>query len=104
MEKPYDKDVLFLKNRNHDNRQNRCIFPNYRWCGPSCSGPGRPINDVDACCRRHDLCYDQRKSSCRCDSEFLDCLRPKVNVQTKKGREAALMYHAIKLKSWFMCN
>ncbi|MGG1291742.1 hypothetical protein ABE218_10345 [Bacillus smithii] len=26
-----------------------CIFLGYRWCGPRCSGPGAPINDVDAC-------------------------------------------------------
>lgn len=27
-----------------------CVFSGYRWCGPGCSGPGQPINDVDSCC------------------------------------------------------
>jgi hypothetical protein len=92
---------MYKKQRKH---QPRCIFPNYRWCGPGCSGTGEPINDVDACCRRHDRCLLQGISSCRCDSEFMNCLRPKINHQTEKGRTASLMYHAMKLKSFFTCN
>ena len=26
-----------------NNRSPFCIFPNYRYCGPGCSGPGNPI-------------------------------------------------------------
>lgn len=85
-------------------RQSRCIFPNYRWCGPGCSGPGEPINDVDACCRRHDRCLRQGVPACRCDSEFMKCLHPKINHHTEKGRTASLMYHAMKLKTFFTCN
>ena len=35
-----------------ENKRNRllgfCIFPGYNWCGPGCSGPDDPANDVDA--------------------------------------------------------
>lgn len=30
------------------------------WCGSGYSGPGTPIDDVDACCKSHDQCYDQK--------------------------------------------
>lgn len=80
-----------------------CIFPGYRWCGPGCSGPGAPINDVDSCCYRHDRCLDRGISPCRCDIEFIHCLRSKKNGETLKGRQAALMYHVMKLKASFFC-
>jgi hypothetical protein len=78
-----------------------CIFPGYRWCGPGCSGPGAPINDVDACCMRHDRCLDRGISPRRCDEEFIDCLKFKRNRHTQKGRNAALMYNFMKVKSAF---
>jgi hypothetical protein len=80
-----------------------CVFPGYRWCGPGCSGPGAPINDVDACCWKHDQCLKRGISPCQCDKEFIDCLRPKRNAQTEKGKKAALMYNAMKLKNSFFC-
>ncbi|WP_174616227.1 phospholipase [Virgibacillus ihumii] len=79
------------------------IFPGYRWCGPGCSGPGAPINDVDACCKAHDKCYRSSRSKCRCDRAFLDCLQPKVNGNTRKGRQAAAMYNYMKLQQLFTC-
>ncbi|UQD52194.1 phospholipase [Bacillus methanolicus] len=81
-----------------------CIFPGYKWCGPGCSGPGAPINDVDACCKEHDYCYRKYGSSCRCDRSFLDCLRPKVNSYSQKGRQAVVMYNYMKLKYRFTCT
>lgn len=81
-----------------------CIFPKYRWCGPGCSGPGEPINDVDACCMRHDQCLSRGISSCQCDMEFIKCLCPKINYQSEKGRIAAIMYYAMKFKTFFTCN
>ena len=48
-------------------------FPVYgNWCGPNSPGPGRnpaPIDDVDAACMRHDICYANKGYlSCGCDS------------------------------------
>lgn len=28
-----------------------------RYCGPGCSGPGEPVDCIDAACRRHDAAY-----------------------------------------------
>ena len=50
------------------------IFPGYKWCGPGCSGPRAPINDVDACCQRHDRCLSKGISPCQCD-QALEMLR-----------------------------
>lgn len=80
-----------------------CVFPGYRWCGPGCSGPGKPINDVDACCYYHDRCLKKGHPICYCDRQFLKCLRPKINRHTSKGRKAKLMYQLIKLKDTFTC-
>jgi hypothetical protein len=80
-----------------------CIFPRYKWCGPNCSGPGAPINDVDACCKAHDECL-KFDSHCKCDREFMNCLRPKMNATTKKGRDAALMYYYMKIQTIFTCR
>lgn len=55
-----------------------CIFPGYKNCGPVCSGPGAPINDVDAACKAHNECYRLYGPSCRCDQEFLNRLQPKI--------------------------
>ncbi|WP_074433063.1 phospholipase [Neobacillus dielmonensis] len=80
-----------------------CVFPGYKWCGPGCSGPGRPINDVDACCYQHDRCLSQGYSPCECDKKFMNCLRSKINPNTQKGRQALLMYQFMKLKTPFTC-
>ncbi len=85
-------------------RTGRCVFPGYRWCGPGCSGPGSPINDVDACCKRHDQCIERYGSSCECDRMFLDCLQSKLDSRTKKGRHARLMYQVIRLRYNLSCN
>nr|WP_239558920.1 phospholipase [Peribacillus deserti] len=81
-----------------------CVFPGYRWCGPGCSGPGAPINDVDACCWRHDRCLRLRMPACECDRKFIDCLRPKINPKTDKGKKAALMYSLMRMKTAFFCK
>nr|WP_237389674.1 phospholipase [Bacillus sp. USDA818B3_A] len=81
-----------------------CIFPGYNWCGPGCSGPDDPINDVDSCCQKHDHCLSRGGSSCECDKEFMECLRPKINRHTEKGRKAALMYDFMKIKTSFTCG
>lgn len=93
-----------MSGRKNIRKRPRCIFPDYRWCGPGCSGPGFPINDVDACCQRHDRCLDRGISSCECDYAFIECLRPKMNNHTQKGRNASLMYKVMKLKTFFTCG
>ncbi|PLS16202.1 phospholipase [Bacillus sp. M6-12] len=81
-----------------------CIFPGYRWCGPGCSGPGAPINDVDACCMRHDRCLSSGISPYQCDQEFMECLKFKRNRNTRKGKNANLIYNFMKLKTSFTCG
>ncbi|MGE5701316.1 MAG: phospholipase [Clostridia bacterium] len=68
-----------------------CLYGN--WCGPGCSGPDSPIDDVDDCCRKHDRCYDEKGYFSRsCDRKLCKCLRSKIDRKTKKGRAAALIY------------
>ncbi|WP_102346380.1 phospholipase [Bacillus sp. Marseille-P3661] len=85
-------------------RRGLCIFPGYRWCGPGCSGPGAPINDVDGCCKIHDKCLRTRKSQCQCDQEFLECLRPKMSRHSDKGKKATIMYGYMKVQTLFTCK
>ncbi|MHC0036218.1 phospholipase [Pseudoneobacillus sp. C159] len=84
-------------------RHSGCIFPNYRYCGPGCSGPGAPLNDIDACCKKHDRCLGRKESECCCDRELLKCLRSKMHRDHPRGRDAALMYGAMKVKTVFSC-
>ena len=86
-----------------NNRSPFCIFPNYRYCGPGCSGPGQPYNDVDGCCQAHDRCLEKH-SQCYCDRKFLECLRPKAKLTTSKGRIATLMYIYMKVQTVFTCK
>jgi hypothetical protein len=44
------------------------------WCGPGASGPGAPIDDLDACCMAHDQCYDREGYlDCDCDRVLCAC-------------------------------
>ena len=81
-----------------------CILPGYNWCGPGCSGPGEPINEIDAACRAHDICYRMGRSRCDCDYEFLDRLYPQINPHTQEGRHARLVYNYMKLQSQATCG
>jgi hypothetical protein len=85
------------------NKKNNCIFPGYNWCGPCCSGPDDPINDVDACCKKHDECLNNGINRCECDIEMLRCLKSKIDFNTEKGRVAAIMYLYFKFKVVFTC-
>lgn len=80
-----------------------CIFPGYNWCGPGCSGPGAPINDVDAACKQHDECYRKTGDYCECDRIFLEQLKSKINPHTQKGRQARVIYHYMKIQSSINC-
>nr|WP_269412541.1 phospholipase [Lentibacillus daqui] len=91
------------RKRNRGYHHERCLFPGYRWCGPGCSGPGAPINAVDAACKAHDLCYQIHGHRCRCDQEFMRRLRPLINPHTPEGRHARTMYRYMRIKSLFTC-
>ncbi|WP_096186041.1 phospholipase [Evansella halocellulosilytica] len=80
-----------------------CVFPGYNWCGPGCSGPGAPINHVDAACREHDLCYRRHRNRCICDQHFMNRLRPLINPYTQEGRHARTLYQYMKLQTVFTC-
>ncbi|QDP39815.1 Parvovirus coat protein VP1-like protein [Radiobacillus deserti] len=73
-------------------------YGRYRYCGPNCSGPGAPINQLDSICRQHDLCY-RRYGQKHCDRIFLSRVRPLANRRTKMGRDARFMYKVMRLKS-----
>jgi hypothetical protein len=64
-----------------------CIYGN--WCGPGCSGPEDPVDDLDTCCQIHDNCYNARGwGACSCDRELMACVWPKINFLTAKGKAA----------------
>ncbi|WP_225229790.1 phospholipase [Sporosarcina quadrami] len=81
-----------------------CIFPQYKWCGPGCSGPGKPINRVDAACKAHDECYLSHKTRCQCDKEFLQKLHPYTSDHTEEGRHARIITRYMKAQSMFTCK
>ncbi|WP_430789844.1 phospholipase [Virgibacillus flavescens] len=81
-----------------------CIFPGYNWCGPGCSGPGAPVNKVDAACKAHDECYRRYGSRCKCDKEFLRRLDIYRNPNTREGRQANVMYNYMKVQTFFRCR
>ncbi|MBB6453280.1 hypothetical protein HNQ94_001728 [Salirhabdus euzebyi] len=89
--------------RRRRRRPGFCVFPGYRYCGPGCSGPGAPINAVDAACQAHDVCYQKYGPTCFCDQQFLRRLRPLMNPQTREGRHAKLAHDFIKINSLFKC-
>lgn len=77
-------------------------YPGYRYCGPWCSGPGKPINPVDNCCMAHDMCYASRKYHKKyCDEIFQNCLVNYMNPYTKMGKEAKLFSKLIHTKNFF---
>jgi hypothetical protein len=81
--------------RRSRNRYNTCI-PGYNWCGPFCSGPGNPINQVDECCKKHDICYKNRRyGSCSCNRKFRNCLKPLITTKSREGQTAAMLYKII---------
>ncbi|WP_244988898.1 phospholipase [Robertmurraya siralis] len=80
-----------------------CLFPRYNWCGPGCSGPGAPINAVDAACQQHDFCYQRTRDRCRCDHEFIERLKPLQNRYTEEGRHARILSHHMKIVRGVNC-
>ncbi|WOV88192.1 phospholipase [Sporosarcina oncorhynchi] len=81
-----------------------CIFPGYNWCGPGCQGPGKPINRVDAACKKHDLCYQSHKSRCQCDKELYQQLERYTQENSLEGRHARIISRYMKAQSAFTCK
>ncbi|WP_456276294.1 Parvovirus coat protein VP1-like protein [Bacillus sp. AK128] len=76
-------------------------FPGYRYCGPGCSGPGAPVNRLDAICREHDLCYQRTGSRRICDDIFLNRIRPLTDQRSQMARDARVMYRLMNLNRSF---
>ncbi|MFJ6207507.1 Parvovirus coat protein VP1-like protein [Lysinibacillus sp. NPDC092081] len=76
-------------------------YPGYKYCGPGCSGPGRPINAVDSCCKLHDECYARYGSTRFCDEMFQNCLRRQMNANTKMAKDAKLFYNIFEMRNRF---
>lgn len=76
-------------------------FPGYNWCGPGCSGPGAPVNELDAMCMEHDACYRSGANRYLCDQHFVRDLSVKMNPYTQEGRHARTMYNFMKMKMFF---
>ncbi|MHC8517774.1 phospholipase [Sporosarcina sp. ITBMC105] len=81
-----------------------CVFPGYNWCGPGCSGPGAPVNRVDAACKAHDECYLSGRSRCECDREFMHRLEREIDSTKPESRHARILYRYMKLQSAFHCR
>ncbi|MCY8497765.1 hypothetical protein P8917_09945 [Bacillus atrophaeus] len=58
-----------------------CAPGGYKHCGKQCGdkgrwGGGKPINDLDYCCRTHDRCYDNFGfGHCKCDTPLVKCAK-----------------------------
>ncbi|GLC87190.1 Parvovirus coat protein VP1-like protein [Lysinibacillus piscis] len=78
-----------------------CV-PGYNYCGPGCSGPGKPTNAVDACCKQHDECYARYGRTAYCDQLFQNCLQPYMQGQHKMAREARLFYKIFDIRHRFL--
>ncbi|WP_343069255.1 Parvovirus coat protein VP1-like protein [Lysinibacillus agricola] len=85
----------------HRYRKFGFCYPGYKYCGPGCSGPGRPINAVDSCCKLHDECYARYGRSRYCDEMFQKCLRPQMNANNKMARDAKLFYNIFEMRNRF---
>lgn len=81
-----------------------CVLPGYNWCGPGCSGPGEPINEIDAVCKVHDECYKYYGDKCHCDEELMRNLSPYLEEQSLEGRHARLLNNYMKMQSHFTCR
>ncbi|MGF2615999.1 phospholipase [Rossellomorea vietnamensis] len=94
---------MYPPERIQRNSRGFCVFPGYRYCGPGCSGPGAPINAVDAACKAHDECYERFGPSCRCDRMFMKRLQSRMQARTPEGRHARVMHGYMKFKTLFSC-
>ncbi|HWJ79734.1 MAG TPA: Parvovirus coat protein VP1-like protein [Niallia sp.] len=87
-------------NRPQRNRKKKgfCLPGGYRYCGPGCSGPGAPINYVDSCCKRHDMCVARYGSCAYCDQKLIDCVESRKSQRGNEGSTARLISNFMKLR------
>lgn len=54
-------------------------------CGPN-YGSGNPVDEIDSCCRSHDLCYDRTAvyNHCSCDQQLVRCLNKIVDLKSNQ--------------------
>lgn len=78
-----------------------CVFPGYNWCGPGCSGPAPPINEVDAACKAHDRCYCNSTDRYACDCDLMRDLEPYLHFNGEMGRRARSIHRYMKVQSFF---
>lgn len=71
-----------------------------RYCGPRHSGPGKPIDKLDAACKAHDECYAKRgRHRCSCDHALwkrLIKVIPKLHGKARAKAEAMQIWAKIK--------
>ena len=87
--------------RKENRRPKFCIFPGYNWCGPGCSGPGPPINEVDAACKAHDSCYRYSTDHYSCDCNLIRDLEPYLNDRRVIGKHARMITRYMKVQTFF---
>lgn len=78
--------------------QERELLPGFHgnWCGPGHSGPGEPVDRLDAACMAHDLCYrDDGYFNRDCDLALLRAIESDWDDYTRRQRFAAAAIYAV---------
>ena len=77
-----------------------------RYCGPGHSGPGAPIDAVDAVCKTHDECYGRRGYlDCRCDRNLILSMPGAIaRTPTVVGKAAGAGVLAFFLNNFCVCR
>ena len=109
----YYGDISFIKDGNLIRKKKKKKWEVYgRYCGPGHSGPGKPIDRLDAACARHDKCYhDRGYHRCSCDEKLKRELS-RMKLRGKARRIAWVMRAWLFIKTrrisksggWFSCR
>ena len=107
----YYGDIVNTENGSSTKKKKKWpIYGNY--CGPGHSGPGKPIDRLDAACARHDDCYHRKGyHRCLCDKKFQKELRG-MKLRGKARRITWVMRAWLFIKTrrisksgrWFSCR
>lgn len=87
-----------MKIVNRFNKKGFCLPGGYRYCGPGCSGPGKPINYVDSCCQKHDACINRYGHCYQCDQMLIDCVNRKKYASRHEGATARVIDAAMRFR------
>ena len=65
--------------------------PSLLRCGPN-YGSGTPVDEIDACCKSHDDCYDSSVgyNHCSCDQAIVRCLNKITSIQSRNFIKRAM--------------